>query len=90
MANQSGVLLMAEGECLLLAQLGLGQYFSGLLTGGGVDVEVLEKDLGAIGGRSATLGVVLGLDVDGRGHRGVRAQGENPVFRITKKVCAFE
>jgi len=49
---------MAEGECLLLAQLGLGQYFSGLLTGGGVDVEVLEEDLGATGGRSATLGVV--------------------------------
>lgn len=63
---------MAEGECLLLAQLGLGQDFSGLFTGGGVHVEVLEEDLGATGGRSATLGVVLGLDVDGRGHRGVR------------------
>ncbi len=63
---------MAEGECLLLAQLGLGQHFSGLLTGGGVHVEVLEEDLGATGGRSATFGVVLGLDVDGRGHWSVR------------------
>ena len=57
---------------LLLAQLGLGQHFSGLLTGGGVHVEVLEEDLGATGGRSATFGVVLGLDVDGCGHRSVR------------------
>ena len=63
---------MAEGECLLLAQLGLGQHFSGLLTCGGVHVEVLEEDLGATGGRSATLGVVLGLDVNGRGHRSDR------------------
>ena len=69
---QSGALLMAEGECLLLAQLGLGQHFSGLFTGGGVRVEVLEEDLGATGGRSATLGVVLGLDVDGRGLGSVR------------------
>ncbi len=37
---------MAEGECFLLAQLGLGQHFSGLLTGGGVHEEVLEEDLG--------------------------------------------
>lgn len=51
---------------LLLAQLGLGQHFSGLLTDGGVYVEVLEEDLGATGGRSAALGVILGLDVDGR------------------------
>ena len=57
---------------LLIAQLGLGQDSSGLLTGGGVYVEVLEEDLGATGGRSAALGVVLGLDVDGRGHRSVR------------------
>ena len=49
---------MTEGGRLLLAQLGLGQHFSGLLTGGGVHVEVLEEDLGASGGRSATLGVV--------------------------------
>ena len=61
---------MAECECLLLAQFGLGQHFSGLLTGGGVHVEVLEEDLGATGGRSAALGVVLGLDVDSRGHSG--------------------
>ena len=63
---------MAEGECLLLAQFGLGQHVSGLLTGGGVHVEILEEDLGAAGGRSTALGVVLGLDVDGRGHRSVR------------------
>ena len=30
---------MAECECLLLAQFGLGQHFSGFLTGGGVHVE---------------------------------------------------
>ena len=60
---------MAERECLLLAQLGLGQDFSGLLTGGGVHVEVLEEDLGATGGRRSTLGIILGLDVDGSGHR---------------------
>ena len=61
---------MAECECLLLAQLGLGQHFSGLLTGCGVHVEVLEEDFRATGGRSAALGVVLGLDVDSRGHSG--------------------
>ena len=53
---------------LLIGQLGLGQHFSGLLTSNGVHVEVLEEDLGATGGRSAT----LGLDVDGRNHRSVR------------------
>ena len=37
---------MAEGECLLFAQLGLGQHFSGLLTDGGVHIEVHEEDLG--------------------------------------------
>lgn len=57
---------------LLIGQLGLGQHFSGLLTSNGVHVEVLEEDLGATGGRSASLGVVLGLDVDGRSHRSVR------------------
>lgn len=46
LANQSGALLMAEGECLLLAQLGPGQHFSGFLTGGGVHIEVHEEDLG--------------------------------------------
>lgn len=46
LANQSGALLMAEGEYWLLAQLGLGQHFSGLLSGGGVYVEVLEETLG--------------------------------------------
>lgn len=57
---------MAECECLLLAQFGLGQHFSGLLTGCGVHVEVLEEDFRATGGRSAA----LGLDVDSRGHSG--------------------
>ena len=37
---------MAEGECLLLALLGLGECVSGLLTGGGVHIEVHEEDLG--------------------------------------------
>lgn len=45
---------------------------SRLLTGGGVDIEVLEEDLGKTGGRSTALGVVLCLDVDGRVHGGVR------------------
>lgn len=57
---------------LLIGQLGLGQHFSGLLTGCGVHVEIFEEDLGATGGRSTALGVVLGLDVDGRGHRSDR------------------
>ena len=55
-----------------LRQLTLHEDISRLLTGGGVDVEVLEEDLGQTGGRSAALGVVLGLDVDGRVHGGVR------------------
>ena len=55
-----------------LRQLTLHEDISRLLTGGGVDVEVLEEDLGQTGGRSAALGVVLGLDVDGRGDRSVR------------------
>ena len=55
-----------------LRQLALHQDISRLLTGGGVDVEVLEEDLGKTSGRSAALGVVLGLDVDGRGDRSVR------------------
>ena len=33
---------MAECECFLLAQFGPGQHFSGLLTGGGVHVEILD------------------------------------------------
>ena len=61
---------MAEVECLLLAQLGLGEYVSGFLTGNGVHEEVLKEDLRAAGGRSAALGVILRLDVDGGGHRG--------------------
>lgn len=63
---------MAESECLLLAQLSPGKDFSGLLTDSGVDVEVLEEDLRTADGGSAALGVVLRLDVDGRGHGGVR------------------
>ena len=60
----AGYLRLNRGP-LLLAQLGLSQHFSRLLTGGGVHVEVLEEDLGATGGWSATFGVVLGLEVDG-------------------------
>ena len=50
-------------------KLALNEDFSGLLTGGGVDVEVLEEDLRVAGGGSTTLGLVVGLDVDGGGHR---------------------
>jgi len=63
---------MCRGEVLLLGQLGLGEDVSGLLTGCGVDVEVLEEDLRVAGIGSAALVVVGTLDVDGRGHRGVR------------------
>ena len=57
---------------LLLAQHSTGHLLAGLLAGGGVHVEILEEHLGSAGGRSAVLGVVLGLDVDGRGNRRVR------------------
>lgn len=40
---------MAEEPSLLRGQLGLSKHISGLLTGGGVHVEVLEEDLGAAG-----------------------------------------
>ena len=53
-------------------KLALNQNFSRLLTGSGVDVEVLEEDLRVAGGRSATLGLVVGLDVDCGGHRSQR------------------
>ena len=53
-------------------KLTLDQNFSRLLTGGGVDVEVLEEDLRVAGGRSAALGLVVRLDVDGGGHRSER------------------
>lgn len=66
-----GLGVKARGR-LLAGKFTLSEDISGLLTGGGVHVEVLEEDLGATGGRSATFGVVLGLDVDGRGHRSVR------------------
>ena len=55
-----------------LSQLGLGEDISGLLTGGGVDVEVLEEDLRVAGVGSAALVVVGALDVDCRSDRGVR------------------
>ncbi len=35
---------------------------------GGVDVEVAEEDLRVAGGRGSVLRIVVGLDVDGRGH----------------------
>ena len=47
------------GYCL--GQLGLGEDVSGLLTGSGVDVEVLEEDLRVAGVGSTALGVVFGL-----------------------------
>ena len=65
-------MVASRANRLLAGELGQGQHFSGLLTGSGVHVEVLEEDLGATGGRSATHGVVLGLDVDSRSHRRVR------------------
>ena len=40
-----------------------------IFTDSGVHVEVLEEDLRGAGVRSTALGVVLGLDVDGRGDR---------------------
>ena len=49
-----------------LGQLGLCEDISGLLTGGGVDVEVLEEDLRVAGVGSAALVVVGALDVDCR------------------------
>lgn len=55
-----------------LGQLGLGEDVSGLLTGSGVDVEVLEEDLRVAGVGSAALVVVGALDVDCRSDRGVR------------------
>ena len=58
---------MAEETSLLGGQFSLGKHISGLLASGGVHVEVLEEDLGAAGGRSAALGVVLSLDTDVRG-----------------------
>jgi len=46
---------------------------SRLLAGSSIYVEILEEDLGSAGARSAILGVVLGLDVDGACHGSVRA-----------------
>jgi len=43
---------------LLAAQHGAGKHFCTLLTGGGVNVEILEEHLREAGGRSAALGVV--------------------------------
>jgi len=45
---------------------------AGLLASGGVHEEILEEHLRIAGTRSATLGVVVALDVDGSGHRGER------------------
>ena len=63
---------MLRGDVHLLCQLGLCEDISGLLTGGGVDVKVLEEDLRVAGVGSATLVVVGALDVDCRSDRGVR------------------
>ena len=56
----------------LRGQFALHEDISGLLTGGGVDVEVLEEDLRGTSARSTTLVVVGALDVDGGGYRGIR------------------
>ena len=61
-----------RGPLRRLGQLGLGENVTGFLTGSGVYVEVLEEDLRVAGIGSAALVVVGTLDVDGRGHRGVR------------------
>lgn len=67
---------MLRGDVHLLGQLGLGEDISGLLTAGGVDVEVLEEDLRVAGVWSAALVVVGALDVDCRSDRGVQAIGQ--------------
>lgn len=62
-----------EGWCFLRRQLRAGVHVGRLLAGGGVDVEVAEEDLRVAGGRGSVLRVVVGLDVDGRGHGGLQA-----------------
>ena len=61
-----------RGPLRRLGQLGLGEDVTGFLTGSGVYVEVLEEDLRVASIGSAALVVVGTLDVDVRGHRGVR------------------
>ena len=52
----------------MLTQFRRDVHVGRLLTGGGVDVEVAEEDLRVAGGRGSVLRIVVGLDVDGRGH----------------------
>lgn len=67
-----------------------GHLLARLLAGGGVHEEILEEHLRITGRGSATLVVVVALDVDGRGHRSERiAEGSNlavglplPVFSM--------
>lgn len=57
-------------------KLSCEEHLSGLFAGGGVHVEVAEEHLGVTRSRSAVLGIVIGLDVDGRGDRSLgRADG---------------
>lgn len=55
-----------------------GHLLARLLAGGGVHEEILEEHLRITGRGSATLVVVVALDVDGRGHRSERiAEGSS-------------
>ena len=51
---------------------GTGHLLAGLLAGDGVHEEILEEHLQITGGGSATLVVVVALDVDGGSHRSER------------------
>lgn len=53
-----------------LGELGTGKHFSRFLTGGGVDVEILEEDFRVACGRCSVLCLVCGLDVVGIGGDG--------------------
>ena len=56
------IIVYPVGECLL-TQLSAGKDISRLLTGGGVDVEVLQEDLRSAGADNAVNGLVVSLDV---------------------------
>ena len=57
---------------LLGRQHSAGHLLARLLTGGGADVEVAQEYLRIASRRSAALLVVVGLDIDGGGHRSDR------------------